>query len=106
MDHFISDAERLEILARKESDERAALYMGDLASLLAQPEGRRVLRHWLDEAAVFAPVSLGGEGTVKAAALSDYGKHRLAEIAAASPAEFLGIMLAGIKNISNNKELS
>ncbi len=105
-DPFVTEEEQAAIVAQAEVERRAEIYMGDLARVLALPEGRRVLRRWLDMANVFGEISAGGELTVKAAALSDYGKNRLYEIAAASPADYLKIMLAAAQNAAgvNNKE--
>lgn len=103
---FVSEEEQAAILAEAENERRAGLYAEDLAEVLKAPEGRRVLRHWLDMACVYSSISAGGELTVRAAALSDYGRARLYEIAAASPADYLKIMLAGAQNAAseNSKE--
>lgn len=105
-DPFVSEEEQRLVVAQAEAERRAELYIEDLTEILSSATGRRVLRHWLDMANVFGAVSVGGEGTIKAAALSDYGKNRLCEIAAASPENYLRIMLAGMQNKSSteNKE--
>lgn len=72
------------------------LYIDDLREVLATPAGRRVLFRWLDRANTFGFVSLGGEGTIWAAAVSDYGRARVVELQEASPEGFIEIMRVGL----------
>jgi hypothetical protein len=76
----------------------------DLRRILALPEGRRVLFHWLDMSGVFGLVSSSGEGTIKAAAVSDFGKLRLMEIHRADPEGYIKIMRAGMDLAANTEE--
>ena len=69
-------------------------YQDDLREMLASPCGARVLFHWLDAAGVFGLVSAGGENTIRAAAISDFGKLRLLEIHRANPEGYIKIMRA------------
>jgi len=77
-------------------EELRAAYAEDLRRILALPEGRRVLFHWLDMSGVFGLVSSSGEGTIRAAAVSDFGKLRLMEIHRADPDGYINIMRAGM----------
>jgi hypothetical protein len=77
-------------------EELRAAYNEDLRRLLAMPEGCRVLFHWLDMSGVFGLVSSSGEETIKAAAVSDFGKLRLLEIHRADPEGYIKIIRAGM----------
>lgn len=70
-------------------------YNEDLRRILALPEGQRVLFHWLDASGLFGLISSSGEETIKAAAVSDFGKQRLFEINRADPEGFIKIMRVG-----------
>jgi hypothetical protein len=72
------------------------IYAEDLRRILALPEGRRVLFHWLDRSGAFGLVRSSGEETIKAAAVSDFGKLRLMEIHRADPEGYINIMRAGM----------
>lgn len=94
---------------RYESEEAARarlheLYLGDLAALLEREEGVRVLFHWLDRAGTFGPISLGGEATIRAAAVSDYGRERVCEIQQAAPQGFIKIMKAGLESMNHQQQ--
>ena len=79
-------------------------YHEDLRRVLALPEGRRVLFHWLDLSGVFGLVSTSGEETIKAAAVSDFGKLRLLEIHRADPEGYIKILRAGMDMAANTQE--
>jgi hypothetical protein len=89
------EAERYEQEERLREELRAVL-ADDLRRILALPEGRRVLFHWLDMSGVFGLISSSGEETIKAAAVSDFGKLRLLEIHRADPEGYIKIMRAGM----------
>lgn len=78
---------------------RFGAYLGDLAQVLSLPDGAgvRVLRHWLDCAGAEQRLSQAGVALRAAAALHDYARDRMAEVALADPVSLVRIQLEGAR---------
>lgn len=76
-------------------------YLSDLKSILILPGGAgiRVVRHWLDSAAMGQRMAdIPDDSRLRAAAaLHDYGHDRMAEIAMADPSSLVRIQLEGAR---------
>ncbi len=83
----------------REAEMRFAAYLEDLTTVLAIEGGAgvRVVRHWLDAAGLGARLGQCGASLRGAAALHDYGRDRMAEVALADPASLLRIQLEGAR---------
>ncbi len=88
-----------ELLASRENRQKFLRYLEDLRLVLRLPDGAglRVLRHWLDEASAFGRIFLPAPRIFAAAALTDYARDRMAEIALADPAGHVRVQLAGAR---------
>ena len=86
-------------------DTRFALLLEDLQQVLRIPNGAglRVLRHWLDSANGFDQVFSPSVTIYAHAALTDYAKQRMVEIALADPESFLSIQLIAARAAGNGQ---
>jgi|GEM_PF-4541987 len=90
-------------LARKEaarSEARMLAYLDDLAAVLRMPcgSGLRVVRHWLDAACASQRISGTGQALPALAALFDYARDRMADVALADPASHVRLQIEGARN--------
>ncbi len=80
---------------QKNYQERFMLYLEDLRQVLETPAGLRVLRQWLDAAQAFSSIWVESNRIYANAALMDFARERMAEIALASPLGHVKVQLAG-----------
>lgn len=90
------------VLAHKDMQDREtrfAAYLDDLRAVLgiAGGAGVRVLRHWLDGACANERLSRPEPALYAAAALYDYARDRMAEVALADPVCLLHLQLEGAR---------
>ncbi len=90
---------REEGAALRTEQTRLAAYLEDLRAVLRLPGGAglRVVHRWLNEACCFARLSLPEPHIYGAAALADYARDRMAEMALADPASHVRVQLAGAR---------
>lgn len=89
-------------LARQQaarSEARMLAYLDDLAAVLRMPcgSGLRVVRHWLDAACASERISGRPDMLPSLAALFDYARDRMADVALADPASHVRLQLEGAR---------
>ena len=74
-------------------------YLDDLRTVLDEPSGAglRVIRQWLDEAQGFSTIFAETPRIYAHAALADFARERMAEVALASPLSHVRIQLVGVR---------
>lgn len=100
---LLSSEDILEDLTEEKSDryedeeERNRLLASDIRAVMKTAEGRRVIRHFIDQASP-PEIFCDGVDIYRNAALSDYAQDRIGEICAASPKDYLKFSLDPMRN--------
>lgn len=77
---------------------RLERYLDALKQVLSTPAGLIVLRHWVDQSLGFASLFVNNSNIYKNAALADYSRDRMQEIAMADPRAFTDFIYQGYRN--------